>query len=269
MQLNKKTIVITGASSGIGATLAKRASLNGASVVLAARTESKLLELASDINSCGGTALAIPTDITDSEQCENLVKETIDTFEKLDVLVLNAGISMWSDFESIKDVQFFQSLIDINYMGAVHCVKSALPHLKKNQGLIAQMSTAQALMGFPEHTGYAASKHALQGFLASLEIEMKGMVRFLHIYLGWIRGTNLRQNAFNLEGLPMGTQKRSHNKESIEVDECAQSILTAIKTGKQKMYLPSKLKWIPLLNAVCPRFLQYKVSQAVDNQSQH
>ena len=65
------------------------------------------------------------------------------------------------------------------------------------------------------------------------------------------------------------TKKRSHNKESIEVDECAQSILTAIKTGKQKVYLPSKLKWIPLLNAVCPRFLQYKVSQAVDNQSQH
>ena len=79
MQLNKKTIVITGASSGIGATLAKRASLNGASVVLAARTESKLLELASDINRSGGTALAIPTDITDSEQCENLVKETIES----------------------------------------------------------------------------------------------------------------------------------------------------------------------------------------------
>ena len=85
MQLNKKTIVITGASSGIGATLAKRASLNGASVVLAARTESKLLDLAADINNSGGAALAVPTDITDSEQCENLVKKTIDTFENLDI----------------------------------------------------------------------------------------------------------------------------------------------------------------------------------------
>jgi len=267
VKLNKKTVIITGASSGIGAALAKRASVNGASVVLAARTKNKLSELATEIVSVGGTAMAIPTDITDPEQCKHLVEQTIEAFGKLDILVLNAGMSMWSDFEEIDDVGFFQNLIDVNYMGAVYCVKSALPHLKKSGGLIAQMSTAQALMGFPKHTGYAASKHALQGFLTSLEIEMQGSLRFLHIYLGWIRDTNLRQNAFNPQGQPIGPEKRAHNKESIGVDECAESILTAIRGKKQKIYLPAKLKWIPFLNAVYPRFLQNKVSHAVDKQN--
>ena len=266
MDLKQKTIIITGASSGIGATLAQKAGQQGAKVVLAARTESKLDVLAKTMLDSGSEALAVVTDITDPSQCRDLVQQTVETFGGVDILILNAGVSMWAAFEVIEDVSFFKDLMDVNYMGAVYCVQSALPHLKKNRGLIAQMSTAQALMGFPHHAGYAASKHALQGFLTSLEIEMQESVRFLHIYLGWIRDTNLRRNAFSRQGQPMGEQKRSHNSESIGLEVCTDAILEAIAVDKRKIYLPAKLGFIPFLNAVYPSLLQRRVSKAVQTQ---
>ena len=267
MDLKQKTVIITGASSGIGATLAQKAGQRGARVVLAARNESKLDVLAKTMSDSGSKVLAVVTDITDPSQCRDLVLQTVETFGSIDILILNAGISMWAAFEEIEDVSFFKNLMDVNYMGAVYCVQSALPHLKKNRGLIVQMSTAQALMGFPHHTGYAASKHALQGFLTSLEIEMQESVRFLHIYLGWIRDTNLRRNAFSLQGQPMGEQKRSHSSESIGLEVCTDAILEAIATDKRKIYLPAKLGFIPFLNAVYPSFLRRKVSKAVQTQT--
>ena len=171
---------------------------------------------------------------------------------------------MWSDFESIKDVQFFQSLIDINYMGAVHCVKSALPHLKKNQGLIAQMSTAQALMGFPEHTGYAASKHALHGFLSTLAIENKNEITVLEAILGWIKDTNLRGNAFGPDGKVQKRPPKQHSKESIDLDWCVSKILQAIKKDWRTTYIPLKLRLIPFFKAFWRWYLEFRADQVVE-----
>ena len=234
-------------------------------MVCAARRADKLDLVITGIKSQGGTAMSVPTDITDLQQCKSLVEKTIERFGKLDVLVLNAGISMWTPFEEMNDVSFFRQLMETNYMGAVHCCHAAMPHLRSRGGLIVSCSTAQALMGFPNHSGYAASKHALHGFLESLDIEMRDEINFLEVIMGWIRDTELRENALGPDGQKMGENKRKHTSQSVTLDDCTNAIIAGIETNKKTIYIPGKLRWVPFLNVFFKAFLRRKVSKAVDD----
>jgi len=265
LNLSEKTFIVTGASSGIGESLSKKLAQKGAHVVCAARRADKLDLIITGIKSQGGTAMSVPTDITDLQQCKSLVEKTIERFGKLDALVLNAGISMWTPFEEMNDVSFFRQLMETNYMGAVHCCHAAMPHLRSRGGLIVSCSTAQALMGFPNHSGYAASKHALHGFLESLDIEMRDEINFLEVIMGWIRDTELRENALGPDGQKMGENKRKHTSQSVTLDDCTNAIIVGIETNKKTIYIPGKLRWVPFLNVFFKAFLRRKVSKAVDD----
>ena len=266
MNLLGKVCVITGASSGIGKSLSLKLASEGAIVVLAARRNSKLKSIIKEITEFGGEALGIKTDITKSIECKNLIDETINHYDKIDLLLLGAGVSMWAPFEEISDISFFNDLIETNYKGAVYCVHSALPHLILSQGMIVTCSTAQAIVGFTNHSGYAASKHALHGFLDTLDIELNGKVRFLEAFLGWIRGTNMRSNAFGPDGKKMGETKRKHSKNSVSVDDCSERIVVAIKNDKKTVYIPWKLKIIPFLDLFFGKFLRNKINKAVNSE---
>jgi len=263
LDLVDKVCIVTGASSGIGKALATKLSLKGAKVVLAARRNSKLEELKESIEKEGGKCFGVKTDITKKLECKNLIDETINRYNKIDILILAAGVSMWSPFEEISDISFFEDLMATNYTGAVHCVYAALPSLVSAKGMIVSCSTAQAIIGFTNHSGYAASKHALHGFLDTLEMELNGKVKFLETYLGWIKGTNMRSNAFGPDGKKMGTNKRKHSDNSVELDVCIESIISAIVGEKEKIYIPWKLKLIPFLDLFFGKFLRRKINKAV------
>ena len=264
MNLFEKTFIVTGASTGIGEILSKKLAQKGAHVVCAARSADKLDRVITRIKSQGGTAMSVTTDITDLQQCQSLVEKTIERFGKLDVLVLNAGISMWTSFEELNDVSFFRQLMETNYMGAIHCCYAAMPYLRSG-GLIVSSSTAQALMGFPYHSGYAASKHALHGFLESLDIEMRGEINFLEVIMGWIRDTELRDNALGSDGQKMGENKRKHTSQSVTLDDCTDAIIAGIEKNKKTIYIPGKLRWVPFLNVFFKAFLRRKVLKTVDD----
>ena len=129
-----KTIIITGASSGIGLASAKKFASMGANVVLAARSLDKLEKIASDLNkkfAAQGSQLiahCIKTDVTKEEDCKNLIDQTVRHFGKIDVLVNNAGISMRAVFKDL-DLTVMKSLMDTNFWGTVYCTKYALPYL--------------------------------------------------------------------------------------------------------------------------------------------
>ena len=106
MDLSGKVCVITGASSGIGKSLSLKFSSRGASVALAARRNSKLTSITDNIKQLGGTAIGIKTDITKSIECKNLIDETLNQYDRIDLLILGAGISMWTPFEKISDTSF-------------------------------------------------------------------------------------------------------------------------------------------------------------------
>ena len=265
MIVNKKTFIITGASSGIGEQLSKVLAQKGAQVVCAARRKEELDRVCQAIESAGGSALAVQTDITALEQCRTLIQDTVAAHGRIDGLILNAGISMWARFEEITDLEFFHELMNTNYMGAVNCCHAALPYLKKTRGKIVSCSTAQALMGFPNHSGYVASKHALHGFLATLSMEFKGEITVLESVLSWIRGTNLRRNAFGSDAKPKEESSRKHTHESVSLEKCVEEIIYAIEKDKSIVYIPKKLRLIPFLNVFFKQYLERKVNSAIDD----
>jgi len=264
MNVAGKVFIVTGASSGIGAELSRVLALRGARVVCAARSIDELERVSHSINASGGSAISVQTDITYLDACHHMVQQTIDTYGKLDGLILNAGVSMWAKFEDISDISFFQDLIDVNYLGAVNCCHAALPYLKQTHGIIVSCSTAQALMGFPNHSGYVASKHALHGFLSTLDMELRGEVSILEAVLSWIRGTNLRDNAFGPTGDRLTSSTKKHTSESVSLDVCVAQIIQAIERNNKTVYIPGKLRLVPFLNTFFKGFLQRKVMCAID-----
>ncbi len=264
MNPKNKVFIITGASSGIGAELAIQLSRKGASVVCAARTKEKLEDVCHRISKNGGQSLAVQADITDKNQCDKIIDATINKYKKVDALVLNAGISMWAKFDKIKDVSFFKDIMNTNYMGSVYCVHSALPFLKQTKGKIVSCSTGQAIMGFPNHSGYVASKHALHGFLSTIRIENKADITVLEAVLSWIKGTNLRSNSFGVDGERQQGFARKHTNEAVPLTRCVQTIISSIEKDLETVYIPKKLLLIPFLKLFFNRFLEQKVVRAIN-----
>ena len=259
-----KVFIITGASAGIGSELAYQLAEKGAHVVCAARTMTKLETVCENIENKNGSAIPIQADITNKDQCEKVISQTIETFNRIDGLILNAGISMWAKFDKIKDVSFFKTIMDTNYLGSVYCVHAALPFLKKTRGKIISCSTGQAIMGFPNHSGYVASKHALHGFLSTIRMENKEEITVLEAVLSWIKGTDLRNNSFGADGKKQEGMTRKHTKEAIPLAQCVETIITAIEKDLKTIYIPKKLSLIPFLKVFFNRFLEKKVINAIN-----
>ena len=264
MKLKDKVFIVTGASSGIGKELAGQLSLSGVKIVCASRNLSELQKVSHSINSNGGSSISVQTDITILEECERLITKTIEEFGQLDGLVLNAGISMWAKFENIKDLTFFSTIMNTNYHGSVNCCYAALPFLKKTKGKIISCSTAQAIIGFPYHSGYAASKHALHGFLKTLAMECTNEITILEAVLGWVKGTNLRGNSFKSDGEKHKETKRKHSNQSVDVTFCVEGIIKGIKKDKKTIYIPKKLGIIPFLNTFFKNFLEKKIIREIN-----
>src|SRR6516225_2612621 len=140
-----KTVLITGASEGIGRALA---------LALAAER----------------AQLALTADVSRQEDCAAMVARAVAHFGTLDVLVNNAGLTMWSRFDALSDLSVFTQLLATNYLGAVYATAAALPTLKATGGLIVAVASVAGLTGVPERSGYAASKHAMVSFFESLRI---------------------------------------------------------------------------------------------------
>ena len=184
----------------------------------------------------------------------------------VDVLVANAGTSMWAPFEKITDPGVFDKLVQVNYLGAVYCIHAALPHLLRSRGLIVAISSAQAWTGMPMHTGYAASKAALQGFLDSLEMEMNGRIRVLGVYPGWIRDTGLRRHALGADGQELGEARRSHSSESVTSEECAALVVRAVEQGKHSIFIPRKMRLLHILRPLAFPIIRRVLTRAVHSQ---
>ena len=119
-------------------------------------------------------------------------------------------------------------------------------------------------MGFPNHSGYVASKHALHGFLSTLAMELRGEITVLEAVLSWIRGSGLRENAFGADGKKHGPLSRQHSNESVGLEVCGKKIIHAIERDNTTVYIPKKLMLIPFLSTFFKRFLEWKVNSAIN-----
>lgn len=167
-----KVVVITGASSGIGEALALFYASLGASLVLAARRSDKLKSVADKCSKLGSPVLCVQADVSKEEDCKNLIEKTIDETGRIDILILNAGITMLKRLDELKNLDGVKKLMDVNFWGTVYCTFHALKYLKESRGTICVVSSLLGKGWAPTRTAYAASKHALDGFFHSLRLEV-------------------------------------------------------------------------------------------------
>lgn len=173
MSLRGKVAVVTGAGKGIGKSIALSIAEAGANVVLAARTRSDLKSVAKEIEGHGGTALVVPTDVSDEQQVTRLVATTVERFGGVDILVNNAGIGVFDKVVDLKPDDF-DRMWNVNVRGAFLCSRAALPYMiKQNSGIIINVASLAGKNAFIGGAGYAATKWALRGFSQCLMLEVR------------------------------------------------------------------------------------------------
>ncbi len=246
-----KTIIITGASSGIGRELSFRLAENGVKLVLAARDQQRLEEVAEICRGKGSEALVVAADVANKSACKKIIDKAVNTFGGIDILVNNAGITMWAEFETVTNLEALEHIMQVNFFGSMYLTHFALPYLIKSKGQIVGVSSLTGKTGIPTRSIYAASKHAMAGFFDSLRIELKEKgVAVTMIYPGFV-STEVRERALNSDGIPLG-KSPVQEKEVMTVEECVRQMLPVIEKRKRELVMTTRAKVGLWLKMVAP-----------------
>ena len=168
-----KSVVITGASSGLGEATARLLSAQGASVVLGARRIDRLRVLADELSRRGGKALAVPTDVIQCDQVKRLVDAAVQTYGRIDVMINNAGLMPQALLERLK-IDEWNQMIDVNIKGVLYGIAAALPHMKQQKaGHFINVSSVAGHRVGPGFAVYAATKYAVRALSEGLRQEVK------------------------------------------------------------------------------------------------
>ncbi len=254
MKLKDKTVIITGASSGIGKSLAAEFARRGANLVLGARQYVTLCEIAQSLGQQYNIkAIAVECDVTKAEDCENLIKQATLTFGKIDILINNAGISMRALFNDT-DVKVLKTVMDVNFWGTVYCTKYALPEILKTKGSIVGVSSIAGYKGLPGRTGYSASKFAMNGFLDALRVEnLKTGVHVMTACPGFT-ASNIRNTALNKDGGQQGESTLQEEK-MMTSDQVAKIIADGVENRERTLIMTGQGKLTVFLSKFLPAWL--------------
>ncbi|WP_454561488.1 SDR family oxidoreductase [Mycobacterium haemophilum] len=201
-----QTVVVTGASGGIGRATAIAFGARGAQVGLVARGEKGLNAAAQDVEAAGGKACVIPTDVAEPEPCRAAAEEAERAFGPIDVWVNAAFTSVFSRFCEITPAEY-RRVTEVTYLGYVYATMAALQRMKtRNAGTVVQVGSALAYRGIPLQTAYCGAKHAIQGFHEALRCELLHDHSNVHVTMIQIPAVNTPQFSWVLSRLPHQAQ---------------------------------------------------------------
>jgi NAD(P)-dependent dehydrogenase (short-subunit alcohol dehydrogenase family) len=200
--LQGKVVLITGGSSGIGRATALRLAGLGACVAVAARTAAALDEVVRQ--AAPAEALAVPTDVTDREQCRRAVAATVERFGRLDVLLCSAGVSMRAPFAE-SDLDALERVVRVNFLGTMTMTRLAVPHVKQARGSLVAVSSLTGKCGTPSYAAYGASKFAVQGLYEALRRELAPDGVHVGVVSPGFVDTPLRDKVLGPDGRPWPT----------------------------------------------------------------
>jgi short-subunit dehydrogenase len=253
-KFKNKVVWITGASSGIGASLAKQLNTMGATVVASGRRAERLTELQKECP-YPQNLVVLPLDITDPASIRSATLK-VEQLNRLDLLIHNAGIAQKGRvIENHMDID--RMVMETNYFGTVSLTKAIMPlYLKQGFGRFAVMSSFAGVMGIPSRSAYAASKHALHGFFESLEAEdMSCKLRVSYIIPGFIN-TQITAKGLRGDGRPNGQVETSHSL-GISADSCANNIIRGLRKNKRRIVVGRSEVGLLLIRRISPGLSRY------------
>ena len=254
LDFKDKVVWITGASSGIGASLARQMNQMGATVIASGRRAEKLSALQADCH-YPQNLMILPLDITDEGSIEAAVSKVAEC-HRLDLVIHNAGIAQ-KGMVIENQMAVDRIVMETNYFGTVALTKSVMPiYLKQGFGRFAVMSSFAGVMGIPSRSAYAASKHALHGFFESLEAEdMNCKLKVSYIIPGFIN-TEITAKGIRGDGRPNGEIETSHRL-GMTPDKCAESIIRGLKRNKRRIAVGKSELGLLLIRRISPAISRY------------
>jgi NAD(P)-dependent dehydrogenase (short-subunit alcohol dehydrogenase family) len=252
--IKDKVVIITGGSSGIGFALAREFGIQGAKIVISARSIDRLTEAENKLKSEGIDVIAVSADVSKEADCINLIEKAAAHFGKIDILVNNAGISMRAAFVNTSP-DVLRKLMETNFWGTVYCTKQALPYLLKTKGSVVGIISIAGYVGLPGRTGYSASKFAVRGFLDTLRCE--NLKTGLHVLVAapGFTSSNIRTTALTADGSPQGETPRDEAR-MMSANVAAKKIVKATIRRKDALTLTLiEGKFTVLLNRFFPKLV--------------
>ena len=234
MHFKGKVVWITGASSGIGKELAIQISKLGAILILTSSNELLLSTIKAELDS--SKVHFLPYNLMDLDGLPDLVQRAWALEGTIDCVIQSAGISQRAEAADTS-LEVYKKLMDLNYFAPVAITQALLPHFKKHdKGNMTVISSVAGLMGFPLRSGYAASKHAIKGYLETLQCELyKTNITISIVYPGRI-DTNISKNALLGDGQQFGSTD-ANNEVGMKVAVCAKKIIDGIQANKKSVII--------------------------------
>lgn len=256
--LGEQTVVITGASSGFGREAAILMGRRGASLVLAARDEAALKEVAAEVERSGGRALVVPTDVAEWPQVERLARAAVDHFGRIDTWVNDAGIGIGGTIEDTT-VEEIDRLIRVNLMGQVHGVKAALPYMKRQgSGAFINVGSVAGVRTFPLQTAYCASKHGVKALTEGLRLELDREPGDYHV-------TYIAPAAINTPFFPDARSKFGTEVEPpspvYDPEVVAESIVFAAENPRRDIFVGGGGKLFDILQRISPPMVDWLMTR--------
>ena len=227
-----KTVVITGASSGIGAASAILFAKKGANIVLVGRRKEKLLEIEKKVLENNVSTLVCPCDVSDKSQVKKMTQDVLEKFKKIDVLVNNAGFAIYGKVSELS-IEDIESQMNTNYLGMIYCIKNFLPSmLEQNSGHIVNVASVAASFGLPGIASYCASKFAMLGFSEGLRHELKDTDVGITVVSPIMVKTNFFDHP-SFETMP------KFSSTSLSSKKVAKAVLKAANSSRLEIIVPS------------------------------
>lgn len=235
MSFRGKTVVITGASSGIGAASCIEFAKKGASLALVARRKEKLEELEKTLAKFGIDTLACECDVSYKEQVQKMSSQVMEKFGKVDVLVNNAGFAIYGAVSDLS-IEEIESQMNTNYFGMIYCTKNFLPKmLEQKSGHIVNIASVAASFGLPGIASYCASKFAMLGFSEGLKHELKGT----GIGITVVSPIMVRTSFFDHQSFK---RMPKYSPTSLSAEAVAKTVVSAANSSRLEIIIPSVVR---------------------------
>jgi NAD(P)-dependent dehydrogenase (short-subunit alcohol dehydrogenase family) len=233
----KPVVAITGAAGGLGAALARRWARDGARLALLDRERAAVDALAGELEAGGSATTAIGCDVTSADETRAAIGAVVERWGGIDILVNNAGITHLGRFRDT-DLEVVRRVMEVNFFGAVHCTKAALPSLLERRGRIVVLSSVAGIAPLATRSGYAASKHALHGFFESLRAEHAADGLRVTMVCPSFVDTPIGDHALGPHGEPAAPAARTGVRRAAPPEEVADAIVDAAARGRRLLLTP-------------------------------